>query len=244
MIREILFDDGTRRWVYIGRDGSRPDEVIDTNEYIVSHGTASALLDPGGLEVFPPVVAAVSRVVDPGDIEVLFGSHQDPDIISSLALWLGVCPNSSVYVPAIWASFVAHFSLGAPIVGVPDEGGALPLGSSNDLSFIPAHYVHSSANFCLYDPTAKILFSGDIGAALLPEGENAVTVDNFDLHIQYMEGFHRRWMPSNRAKNDWVSRVRALEIEMICPQHGAVFVGEDVVRFLDWLGDLEVGTAV
>ncbi len=58
-----------------------------------------------------------------------------------------------------------------------------------------------------------------------------------------MEGFHRRWMPSNEAKNAWVARVRKLEVEQLCPQHGSILQGADVKRFLDWLEALEVGSA-
>ena len=90
---------------------------------------------------------------------------------------------------------------------------------------------------------AKILFSGDIGAALVPP-QASCFVENFDEMPQYMEGFHKRWMPSNRAKNDWVRRVRALDIEMMVPQHGCIFRGQDVTRFLDWFESLQVGSAV
>ncbi len=30
----------------------------------------------------------------------------------------------------------------------------------------------------------------------------------------------------------------------MCPQHGGIFRGDDVPRFLDWLDKLEVGIAV
>jgi len=30
----------------------------------------------------------------------------------------------------------------------------------------------------------------------------------------------------------------------MCPQHGRIFQGDDVQRFLDWFEALEVGTAV
>lgn len=244
MISEVLFDDGRRRWVFFGRDPGKPGEVIDTNEYLVTDGGKGILLDPGGIEVFPAVVAAVSRAVDLNDIDSLFGSHQDPDIISSLALWVGLVPHVKVHVPAIWTSFIKHFALGADIAGIPDEGATLHLGASRDLTFVPAHYLHSSANFSVYDPTARILFTGDIGAALLPPDEQMVTVKDFDHHIQFMEGFHRRWMPSNRAKQAWLDRVGGLRIDMLCPQHGACFAGADVERFLNWFGELEVGAAV
>ena len=38
--------------------------------------------------------------------------------------------------------------------------------SRRHVDAIPAHYCHSSGTFSLYDPTAGILFSGDIGADL------------------------------------------------------------------------------
>lgn len=109
---------------------------------------------------------------------------------------------------------------------------------------MPAHYLHSSGNFHVYDPRAKILFSGDIGAALLPPERQEIFVNDFEAHVEYMAGFHRRWLPSNRAKQCWIERVRRLDIEFLCPQHGAVFRGGDVRRFLDWLDGIEVGVAV
>ena len=108
---------------------------------------------------------------------------------------------------------------------------------------IPAHYVHSSGNYSVYDPVAKILMSGDIGAALLPDDAPPI-VEDFSAHVSKMEFFHQIWMPSNRAKNDWVRRVRELDVEILTPQHGAAFTGDNVKRFLDWFEGLEVGIAV
>jgi len=164
-------------------------------------------------------------------------------VVSSLSMWLAVCPDIKVYCSWIWGGFIPHFGNGRAINPVPDEGTTLPLGGSNDLLLIPAHYMHSPGCFTLYDPQAKILFSGDIGAAMLPKEKNSLFVDDFEAHIPHMESFHRRWLPSNRAKNGWVKRVRALEVDMICPQHGTIFRGENVLKFLDWLEALEVGTA-
>ncbi|MCB9832957.1 MAG: MBL fold metallo-hydrolase [Planctomycetes bacterium] len=244
MKRELLFDDGDRRWVYFGRDPERPDTLIDTNEYLVIHGDKAMLPDPGGIEIFPQVAAEVSGEVAIENIEVLFASHQDPDIISSLFLWIGVCPGVRVLAPWTWTLFIPHFGSARPVTGIPDEGMTIELGKSSDIRAIPAHYVHASGMFTLYDPRAKILFSADIGAALLPETETDVFVKDFDRHVGYMEAFHRRWMPSNRAKNAWIDRVKDLDIEMMCPQHGSIFKGKDVERFLGWFQDLEVGNAV
>lgn len=229
----------------VGRDPGRDKAIIDTNQYIVIQNNKALLIDPGGLEVFPAFISALTQVVDLENVESIFASHQDPDIISSLSLWVSVLnANVKVHLPWIWETFVAHYGGAHTLKPLPDEGGSFPLGDSQDIQLIPAHYCHSSGNFSLFDPTADILFSGDLGAAVLESDTHEVFVSDFKKHIPLMEGFHKRWMPSNKAKNRWVQRVRALNPGMICPQHGVIFKGDDTIRFLDWLEGLEVGVAV
>ena len=85
--------------------------------------------------------------------------------------------------------------------------------------------------------------SGDVGAALEPP-ESGMFVEDFKAHTENMTLFHQRWMPSNEAKNDWIARVRKLDIDMMAPQHGRIFKGDDVKRFLDWFEALDVGIAI
>lgn len=237
----VIYSEGSHRWLAITRDPERPDYLIDTNEYLIAHDGHAVLCDPDGTEIFPAVFSAVSEQFDPRQIETIFASHQDPDIISSLALWLEFNPRIKCHVSWLWASFIPHFGGNADtFVAIPDGGAKLAVGAAT-LEAVPAHYLHSSGNFHLYDPLARILFSGDVGAALLPPGEDELVVKNFDAHIKHAEGFHRRWMGSNRAKLDWCERVSRMDIDMLCPQHGAIYQGEDVRRFIDWFAELEVG---
>jgi flavorubredoxin len=32
-----------------------------------------------------------------------------------------------------------------------------------------------------------------------------------------------------------------MQIDMLCPQHGAIYQGKDVQRFIEWFDALEVG---
>ena len=57
----------------------------------------------------------------------------------------------------------------------------------------------------------------------------------------HAEGFHKRWMGSNEAKRRWCERVSQMEIDMLCPQHGAIYQGADVPRFINWFDELQVG---
>ncbi len=201
------------------------------------------LLDPGGVELFSPMLAAIMKYIDIHQLSHLFASHQDPDIISSLGMWDQILPQASLHSPWLWEGFIRHFGMqNITYRPIKDEGGQIQLGNLT-LEFIPAHYLHSSGNFNVYDPKAKILFSGDIGAAL-EDVDAPLYVDDFAEHIGKMKGFHQRWMPSNRAKKNWVDRVRKLDIDMMVPQHGRIFKGKHVTEFLDWFEKLDVGTAI
>ncbi len=244
-----FYSEGSHHW-YIIYDQEEP-RVIDSNVLACQIDGHTLLCDPGGFEVFPQVFAALVDVLPPSSIEAALVSHQDPDIASSLPLWNACTPGITWYTSRLWVSFVRHYgALDATIQGIPDEGMELPLGSER-LQVLPAHYLHSSANFNVYDPSAKVLFSGDVGAALLPQGHEPFVsrreVDSpkaFDEHIRHAEYFHRRWMPSNQAKRDWCERVSRLDIDFLCPQHGAIYTGENVQRFIDWFAALDVGSAV
>ena len=237
-----IYDDG-HQWLMFGRDPEKPESIIDTNQYMIVAGERALLMDPGGIEVFAPMLGAILHHAKADQITDLFASHQDPDIISSLGLWDQALPQARLHAPWIWEGFIRHFGMNnIEYVGIPDEGSTINLGSI-ELQLIPAHYLHASGNYHVYDPVGKILMSGDVGAALeSPEGP--IFVDDFNEHIPRMKMFHQRWMPSNRAKNDWIRRVRELDIEYMTPQHGRIFKGDDVQTFLDWFEQLEVGTAI
>lgn len=244
MQSKTLFNENGHQWIVIGRDPHKDAHVIDTNEYVIISRGQAMLLDPGGIQIFPQVLAELAKYVRVQDIRVIFASHQDPDISSSLAMWLDLNPGIKTYCSWLWTGFISHFSTGTAIElnAIPDEGMRIKIGDLGvEVEAIPAHYCHSSGNFSLYDPLAGILFSGDIGSALVPSHEAGLIVTDFDQHIQYMKGFHLRWMPSTTALRSWTQRIRALKPRMICPQHGSVFQGDMVTKLLDWLDSLEVG---
>jgi len=246
MISHTIFKDQGHTWLAFGQDPEKPEKIIDTNQIVIAAGSSAIILDPGGIEVFPPMLAALTDKVPIENIKHLFMSHQDPDIGSSLPLWRQVCNDDvNIYLSKLWTSFVAHFDAEAPLTPIPDEGMLIKLGSSTTLELIPAHYLHSSGNFSVYDAEARILWTGDIGAALMPNGaKSSFYVEDFTNHIQYMEGFHRRWMASVRARDTWVERVSKLDIDIMTPQHGLFFKGDDVKRFLEWFSRLNIGSGI
>ncbi len=240
----IIYQSGQHQWIAVARDPERPNYLIDTNEYLITDGKTALLTDPGGSEIFSMVFAAICEAFDPADIGALFASHQDPDIISSLSLWLDFNPQLKCHLSRLWTTFIPHFGgTDETFIGIPDQGSTITVGKLK-LKTIPAHYLHSSGNFHLYDEAARLLFSGDIGAAMLPEDMNNLFVKDFDSHIRYADGFHRRFMGSPEAKRLWCERAAAMQIDMLCPQHGAIYQGADVERFINWFSELQVGAGL
>ncbi len=238
----VLHESPSHQWIVYGRDEGKPEKLLDTNQYMIRTHDQAMLLDPGGIELFAPMLAAVLRDVPLAQITHLFASHQDPDVISSLGLWDEVLPQATLHAPWLWEGFIRHFGMNnISFDPIEDRGGRLQLGPV-ELEFIPAHYLHSSGNIHVFDASTGILFSGDIGAAL-ESVDVPLFVEDFDEHISKMRFFHQRWMPSNEAKNQWIRRVRKLKITMICPQHGRIFRGNHINQFLDWLESLEEGMA-
>lgn len=242
----VLFEEADHRFLHLGWEEQEEKSIVQTNQYMISHGGEVILLDPGGAHVFPRVLANVAEIVDMKDISNIFYSHQDPDVSSGITLWLSIAERTKAHISELWVRFLPHFGIyeNSKIRAIPDRGGDIRLKDGTALKCIPAHFLHSTGQFSLYDPVSKIIFTGDIGAAVFPEGKRYPIVEDFDDHVKYMEAFHRRYMASNRACKRWVKEVSALDVRAIAPQHGAVMRGETVKQFLNWFGNLECGVDI
>lgn len=223
---------------------------IQSNQFMIVNNKRSALIDPGGDLTFGALTVEVSKYSSLDNLDYILASHQDPDIIASLPKWLIKSP-AKVITSKLWSRFLPHLvpgylngdadmSLDKRIIGLSDKGGSIKLGNS-EIIVVPAHFLHSVGNFQFFDVKSRILFSGDMGASLIEDNSAAEPVLNFKKHIPNMEGFHKRYMTSNKACRLWAGVVKSLNVSMIVPQHGKPFAGEQIYEFLDWISNLECG---
>lgn len=241
-IGRILYEDGDHKFIWLGSEGKYRKGVIQTMQYLIIDKGRGTLLDPGGVHLFSRVVASVSRYISIDKIDTIFFSHQDPDVSSGIALWLGVT-GAKVYISSLWTRFLPHFGIvdTSRVIPIEDAGSSIKLASGAEIRFIPSHFMHSPGQFSLFDARSRILFSGDIGAAVFGDGDETAFVEDFKKHLPLVEGFHRRYMASNAVTRRWCASVARLNPDMIAPQHGAIYRGESVKAFLAWLSDLKCG---
>lgn len=235
---DILFENDEHKCVFF--EDFTEGEMVSANQHLIIHKGKGMLLDPGGHKVYSKIFSAMPEHLPPSALKYLFLSHQDPDIVASVNGWLMVT-DADAYMPGIWRRFVAHFGVDGSVMDrmkeIPDAGMRLDLEGC-ELMLIPAHFLHSAGNMHVYDPISKILYTGDLGAALV----DYRFVEDFETHKGQMLGFHQRYMGSSTACQCWAKMVRGLDIETIAPQHGAMFQGKEMVnQFIDWVEALEVG---
>ncbi len=234
-----LFQGGNHANVFV--NDLSTGHMIQANQHVIVNNGEGMVLDPGGHKVYTKLFSMISSELRISELKHIFFSHQDPDIIAAANGWLMVT-EADAYLSSLWMRFIPHFGVDELVVDrirpIPDEGMTIELGG-DPLKVIPAHFLHSPGNFQVYDPSSKILYTGDLGASV---GIDAAVVEDFDSHVAHMEGFHRRYMASGKALKLWANMVRDLDIEIIAPQHGAIFPNRELsAKFIDWVGSLECG---
>ena len=218
--------------------------TVQSNQFLVVDDGHGVLLDPGGVMTYNELFLSMNRFFPPKQLDYVFASHADPDIIASLSRWL-TGSQTRLLISRVWSRFVPHLcpqgKTEGRVIAVPDEGTLLPLGKTT-FQLLPAHFLHSEGNLQFYDPTSRILFSGDMGASLVAPSQAGTAVTDFKLHVQHMRSFHMRYMGANKVCRYWARMVRKLDPESIVPQHGAPLIGKKVVgEFLDWIEELQCG---
>ncbi len=225
------------------RDLVTGGEAVQANQFLIFDHQHAALIDPGGDMTYAELYMAVSEHINIQNLDYIIASHQDPDIVASLNKWL-VGTRARVVVPGLWERFIPHFTRPGKstgrIIPMPDEGMNLELGSIN-LIALPAHFMHAEGNFQFYDPISRILFSGDLGANLCPPEQLDEPVTRLAEIVPYMDGFHRRYINSNRVCRFWAQMVRQLEIDLIVPQHGRALAGRAIRDFILYIENLKCG---
>ncbi|WP_137937522.1 MBL fold metallo-hydrolase [Chitinivorax sp. B] len=242
-----LYNDGEHICLMFEDLVDDSSDAIQANQFLIVTGGEGALIDPAGNMTYSSLLMAMSRYFPARDLKYILASHADPDIVGSLNKWM-VSSQCSLVVSKLWGRFVPHFctsgNLSGRIINLPDEGGYITLGNSR-IAAIPAHFLHAEGNFQFYDERSKILFSGDMGASMVHHDSVSrpiTTVEEFKQHLKTMEGFHRRYMVSNKICRLWVHMVRSMDITWLVPQHGRSFKGKVAINaFLDWIEHLECG---
>lgn len=230
---------------------SSPEEGFNRNIYLKRFissdrkNRVNMLFDPGTpldyeylFKILKELVGGVNK------IDLIFISHQDPDLTSNLKTFLTANPNLTII------GSIDTFRL-VKMYGIPDRNfkGVETLKSyvakisktGHMLQFVPAYYCHFRGAMMAYDYESRVLFSGDFLAGLKVDKGNGIYANKDSFKGIAM--FHEIYMPTKKAMLLTIDRIGFLNPlpEVVAPQHGFVIKGDLISDFLTKLTQLDVG---
>ena len=142
----VLYEDADHKFIWLGSESKQRKGAVQTMQYLIVDRGRGVLLDPGGVHLFSRVVTAISRFISVDKIDTIFFSHQDPDVSSGIALWLGIT-KAKIYISSLWVRFMPHFGIVdiSRMVPIPDKGMSISLPSGSNMKCIPSFYAFSRA---------------------------------------------------------------------------------------------------
>lgn len=95
----VLFDNGHHKCLMF--DSLVTGEGVQSNQFLVVDGQHEALIDPGGDLTYTPLSVAASRYMNIREMDYVFASHQDPDIIGAIDRWIVHTPGPDRHIKAL-----------------------------------------------------------------------------------------------------------------------------------------------
>lgn len=246
MLCHVLAEEGARTWLVFRRPVASIGELRFTSHYVVCSNDQAVLIDPGGAADFGPLLAAVSDNIALDNIAGIVITQRGSHTAGSIGMWAEALGHElPVYASEMIASGLRHTDTELNIVTISENGGEVPMADGSGLHMMPAPYLPAAASMSLYDPAARVLYTSEIGTAEGTwAGDATPFCEQFSLISHAMNAYHQTWLSSAAARDDWLSRIDDLEVEIIAPRMGPCFRGKDIEHFKQWLGTIDVGVLV
>ena len=246
MFCHVLAEQGERVWLVFLRPATEENGARFVSHYVICAGDEAVLIDPGGPADFGPLLAAVSDKIDIQKITTVIVSRGAAQIVGSLGMWAEVLGHETpIYAADMLLPDLLHIDPDLNIQGVGENGAEVSLADGAGLHILPAPYLPTASAVSVYDPTTRILYTGDIGTVEGPWADDATPFSaQFSLVSHAMNAFHQSWFASGSARDDWLARIEGLSVDIIAPRAGPCFQGKDVLHFIRWLATMDVGVLV
>ncbi|HIP19046.1 MAG TPA: histidine kinase [Sulfurovum sp.] len=215
-----------------------PNDPFQCHPYFIENGENSILIDPGSMLEFNAVVRKINTISNMHHIKYIILHHQDPDLAASAPEMEKLINRSDLKVitHSRMVPLVKHYLIRSDYYEIDKHDHSLQCGDL-ELKFITTPYCHSPGAFVTYEPKTKTLFSGDIFGGI-EESWEFFAGDNY---FEKAKQFHAEYMPSRDIFNYALTKIEALDIEMIAPQHGSIIKKRHIPALIEQMKALECG---
>jgi flavorubredoxin len=195
------------------------------------------LIDTVEREFLEEMLCSIAQVIGKeGRIDYVVVNHLEPDHAGCLdEIVKRFKPEKILTSPMGEKAMKAHFHYTDWPVEVVPTGSEVSIGK-HTLQFIETRMLHWPDSMLTYVPEAKIAFSNDaFGQNWATSERFADEVDRSTLEKRMAEYYANIVLPYSPVVQKTLTTLaeKELEIEMLCPDHGLFFRGEDVAFAID-----------
>ncbi|NOZ20318.1 MAG: FprA family A-type flavoprotein [Planctomycetes bacterium] len=190
------------------------------NSYLVKGERKTALIDTVKYLFTDEFIANLKDLIDPSEIDYLVCQHSEPDHGGSIGAVLDLAKNATVVCSVPCQKFLGELMNASFKCQTVKDDDTIDLGGRM-LRFFTAPQVHWPDTMFSYLGEEKILFPNDaFGTHYCDERMYNDLCGDFQKPFDvYFDAIMRPFKPKVLAA---ISKIRDLDIEMICPSHGPI----------------------
>lgn len=221
-ISDNIFWVGAVDWSMRNFHGYETSRGSSYNAYLILDEKIT-LIDTAKITFADELLARISSVVDPAQIQVIVSSHVEPDHSGALREVAALAPNAEIITtnPNGLKGLTARY--GKLNYRAVKAGDSISIGKRT-LQFVPTPMLHWPDSMVTYCPEEKILFSNDafgqhLATSMRFDGENDLEVVLHEAKKYYANIL----MPFGKQAQTALKALGGLEMRMIATGHGVIW---------------------
>lgn len=221
-ISDNIFWVGAVDWSMRNFHGYETSRGSSYNAYLILDEKIT-LIDTAKITFADELLARISSVVDPAQIQVIVSSHVEPDHSGALREVAALAPNAEIITtnPNGLKGLTARY--GKLNYRAVKAGDSISIGKRT-LQFVPTPMLHWPDSMVTYCPEEKILFSNDafgqhLAASMRFDDENDLEVVLHEAKKYYANIL----MPFGKQAQTALKALDGLEMRMIATGHGVIW---------------------
>jgi flavorubredoxin len=204
------------------------------NAYLVRGAGKIALIDTVKAPFVPELLARVSSVVDPADVDLIVVNHVEPDHNGGLRDVMAAMPKARVVASPSGVKGVAEYHDGLAVDAVTAED-VIDLGGRT-LRFLPMPMVHWPDSMFTYCAESKTLMPNDAFGQHFACEERFADELGLDEALEQLGVYYANiLLPLGTQVAKAVDKVLSTgwELDVIAPSHGVAWRGADIVAAIE-----------
>ena len=206
------------------------------NSYLIT-GEKNVLIDSVKSPFKDELLARITSVIDPSEIDVFIINHCEMDHSGSSEAVMKLAKDATVYSSKKGLEFLhKHYSSSKTWnIQIVDENTKLDIGGGRSLNFIPVPMLHWPDSMMTYLPEEHLLFSNDgFGQHIAPAQRFYDEIDDLDVMDEAKKYYANILMPFSSMALKKIPALESIEIDSICPSHGSIFrQKKDITKIIE-----------